>query len=77
MERGILKAVREVSHYIIDTSYLSPSQLKQRVATLFLGNASEAMVIHCVSFGFKHGAPSEADLMFDVRCLPNPFMCRS
>ena len=73
VERGILKAVREVSHYIIDTSYLSPSQLKQRVATLFLGNASEAMVIHCVSFGFKHGAPSEADLMFDVRCLPNPF----
>lgn len=73
VERGVLKEVREVSHYIIDTSYLAPSQLKERVAALFLGDASEAMVVHCVSFGFKHGAPSEADLIFDVRCLPNPF----
>lgn len=73
LERDMLRSVREISHYIIDTSYLSPSQLKQRVAALFLGNASEAMVVHCVSFGFKHGAPTEADLMFDVRCLPNPF----
>ena len=53
---------------------LSISQSAQAAAfeTLFLGNASEAMVIHCVPLGSSIRA-SEADLMFDVRCLPNPF----
>ena len=73
MERDILKTVRERADYIIDTSYLSPAQLKERISSLFLGDASEALMIHCVSFGFKYGIPSEADLVFDVRCLPNPF----
>jgi UPF0042 nucleotide-binding protein len=72
-ERRILKTVRECSDYIIDTSYLSPAQLKERISSLFLGDASEALMVHCVSFGFKYGIPSEADLVFDVRCLPNPF----
>ena len=73
LERDILKTVRERADYIIDTSYLSPAQLKERISSLFLGDASEALMIHCISFGFKYGIPSEADLVFDVRCLPNPF----
>lgn len=73
LERGVLRKVRERADYIIDTSFLSPSQLKERVSSLFLGDASDALMIHCVSFGFKYGIPTEADLVFDVRCLPNPF----
>ena len=73
LEREILRPVREKAHYIIDTSFLSPAQLKERISNLFLGDASQALMIHCVSFGFKYGIPTEADLVFDVRCLPNPF----
>ena len=73
LEREILRPVREKADYIIDTSFLSPAQLKERISNLFLGDASQALMIHCVSFGFKYGIPTEADLVFDVRCLPNPF----
>ena len=72
-EREILKPVRERADYIIDTTHLSPAQLKERISTLFLGDASAALAISCISFGFKYGIPAEADLVFDVRCLPNPF----
>lgn len=73
LERDILRPVREKADYIIDTSLISPAQLKERISSLFLGDASEALIVHCVSFGFKYGIPAEADLVFDVRCLPNPF----
>lgn len=73
LEREILRPVREKADYIIDTSFLSPAQLKERISNLFLGDASQALMIHCISFGFKYGIPTEADLVFDVRCLPNPF----
>lgn len=73
LEREILRPVREKADYIIDTSFLSPAQLKERISNLFLGDSSQALMVHCVSFGFKYGIPTEADLVFDVRCLPNPF----
>jgi UPF0042 nucleotide-binding protein len=73
LERDVLRLVKERADYVIDTSYLSPAQLKERISSLFLGDASDAMKIHCISFGFKFGMPTEADLVFDVRCLPNPF----
>lgn len=73
MEREQLRPLREAADYIIDTSYLAPSQLKQRLSSLFLGNVSDALTIQIMSFGFKNGIPTEADMMFDVRCLPNPF----
>ena len=73
LERDVLKPVKERADYIIDTSFLSPAQLKERISSLFLGDASDALMIHCVSFGFKYGIPQESDLVFDVRCLPNPF----
>lgn len=72
-EREILKPVYERSDYIIDTSYLSTAQLKERISNLFLGDSTSALTVQCMSFGFKYGLPAEADLVFDVRCLPNPF----
>lgn len=72
-ERTMLMQARERADYIIDTSSLSAMQLKERISNIFLDNISNSMLISCTSFGFKYGAPSEADLVFDVRCLPNPF----
>ncbi len=72
-ERRLLKPLLDRTDYLIDTTHLSSAQLKERVADLFLGDHSQAMLVQCMSFGFKYGYPAEADLMFDVRCLPNPF----
>lgn len=73
LERDILKPVRERADYIIDTSLISPAQLKERISGLFLEDSAEALTVNCMSFGFKYGSPTEADLVFDVRCLPNPY----
>lgn len=73
LEKDILKTVKEQSDYIIDTSYISPAQLKSRISSLFLQETDNSLIINCESFGFKYGTPTEADLLFDVRCLPNPF----
>lgn len=72
-EREVLASVREVADYYIDTSDLSMGQLKETVYSLFLDNPSDSMVVKVMSFGFKYGVSREADLVFDVRCLPNPF----
>lgn len=72
-ERQILRPARERADYIIDTTNLSPAQLKERLRVLFIGEGKTAMIVNCESFGFKYGLPSDADLVFDVRCLPNPF----
>ena len=73
LERTLLMPVKARADYVIDTSLLSGSQLRERISALFLGNAAFGMTVTCLSFGFKYGIPSEADLVFDVRCLPNPF----
>ena len=72
-ERRHLQPARERADYIIDTSHLSPAQLKERLTGLFSGNGGRALLVNVMSFGFKFGAPSEADLVFDLRCMPNPF----
>lgn len=72
-EREILKNTRNIADYVIDTSLISPAQLKERVSKLFIEDISSTMKINVVSFGFKYGAPKDSDLVFDVRCLPNPF----
>ncbi len=72
-EIELLGAIRENADYIVDSSLLSTGQLKEQIAGLFLEKASDGMMVSCMSFGFKYGAPGEADLVFDVRCLPNPF----
>lgn len=72
-EREMLCSIKAMSDYYIDTSMLSISQLKERVNSIFLENADEFMQITVMSFGFKYGICTEADLVFDVRCLPNPY----
>lgn len=72
-EREILKVIRQSADYIIDTTYTSVSQLKNSISSMFLGSINNILKINCKSFGFKYGNDSEADLVFDVRCLPNPF----
>ncbi|MEG2652046.1 MAG: RNase adapter RapZ [Ruthenibacterium sp.] len=73
MEREILDPLFEAADYKIDTSLFSTAQLKDRVISLFVEKTSDAMTLTFVSFGFKYGQPKEADIVFDVRCLPNPF----
>ncbi|MGI5895683.1 MAG: RNase adapter RapZ [Oscillospiraceae bacterium] len=72
-ERKILMPVRERADYVVDTSLLTAQQLKQKIMGIFSTSNTEGMLIDCMSFGFKYGVPAEADLVFDVRCLPNPF----
>ena len=72
-ERELLSGARRAADFVIDTSALSTAQLKERVARTFLPGRDQGMVVQCLSFGFKNGLPKEADLVFDVRCLPNPF----
>lgn len=72
-EREMLSKARDLADFIIDTSLISPAQLKERVAKLFVEDVSATMKINVLSFGFKYGAPKDSDLVFDVRCLPNPF----
>ncbi len=74
MEIELLEKIRSVADYVIDTGKLSSVQLKHRITTEFSScdNSSELSVT-CLSFGYKYGIPSESDLVFDVRCLPNPF----
>jgi len=57
----------------VDTTPLTSAQLKDKVSAIFLNNVGAQLLVTCMSFGFKHGLPSDADLVFDVRCLPNPF----
>lgn len=73
LERELLMPIKAEADYVIDTSLLAPTQLKERISSLFLGNNTMALTVNCISFGFKYGLPAEADLVFDVRCLPNPF----
>ncbi len=72
-EREIMRNIRAIADYTIDTSKSTVAECKQRVVDLFLENPEEALKISCMSFGFKYGIPTDADLVFDVRCLPNPF----
>ena len=72
-ERRLLQPLRSRAKYIIDTSLLSAAQNKERICGLFLDKGKSPMALTVVSFGFKYGLPQEADLVLDVRCLPNPF----
>lgn len=73
-ERELLSDIRRKSDYIIDTSHILARQLKQKINDIFIGNKDfDSLMINILSFGFKYGIPSDADLVFDVRFLPNPF----
>ena len=76
-ERARLAAIRELADEIVDTSDLNVHELRQAFATFSRDRPPRApLVITLLSFGYKHGVPAEADLVFDVRCLPNPHFVR-
>lgn len=74
LERSALEPVRNRAEFIVDTSSISTGKLREEMFRLF-GEAGgmPAMAVSVLSFGFKHGIPIEADLVFDVRFLPNPY----
>ncbi len=73
-EREIMQPLRETANYIIDTTTLKPRELKEQLAEIFSGEShSNAIQVELSSFGFKRGLPRQADLVYDVRFLPNPF----
>ena len=73
-EREVLAPVRERADHVIDTTHFSTGQLRQELLNIFDTEGEKGgMTVNITSFGFKHGLPLEADLVFDVRCLPNPF----
>lgn len=73
-EREILEEIRKTSDYVIDTSNLLTRELKTELDRIFVQNEEyNSLMVTVMSFGFKNGIPSDADLVFDVRFLPNPF----
>lgn len=73
LEEELMKGVKAMADYVVDTTMMNPNELKERVTTLFTAEAGDTLLVTCMSFGYKYGIPPEADLVFDVRCLPNPF----
>ncbi len=73
-ERQYLMPLRDAADYVLDTSDLLTRQLRGELQRLFEGDAKEnSLLLSILSFGYKYGIPSDADLVFDVRFLPNPF----
>ncbi len=72
-ERAVLSSIREAADYYIDTTDMSMAQLRDTVTDLFMDNPDDRMAVKVMSFGFKYGMCREADLVLDVRCLPNPY----
>lgn len=69
-----LRPIRDIADYIVDTSHLTLGQLHNELYTYFSDSATgRAIMVNVISFGFKYGMPLDADLVFDVRFLPNPF----
>jgi UPF0042 nucleotide-binding protein len=71
-ERSQMAAIRKMADEIIDTSDMTVHELRQFFMGLSRDRTRASLVVTVMSFGYKHGVPVEADLMFDVRCLPNP-----
>ena len=73
-ERKVLENVRKSADYVIDTTHLLTRELKEELDRIFVENGEyNSLMVTVMSFGFKHGIPVDADLVFDVRFLPNPF----
>ena len=73
-ERKVLKNVRKNADYVIDTTHLLTRELKEELDRIFVENREyKGIIVTVISFGFKNGIPADADLVFDVRFLPNPF----
>ncbi|MDR0288390.1 MAG: RNase adapter RapZ [Clostridiales bacterium] len=74
LEREKLKQIRNISTYVVDTTDLSPWDLKRELQELFLyERKSKGLKISVISFGFKYGIPASCDMVLDVRFIPNPY----
>ena len=73
-ERRHLRAIRALADLVIDTSKFNVHELRAHLTDRFKGHSGsqQTILVSCVSFGYKHGLPDDADLVFDVRFLPNP-----
>ena len=73
-EREILLPIKNEADYIFDTTNLLVRNLKEEIERIFVSDKDyNSLMVNIVSFGFKHGIPTDADLVFDVRFLPNPY----
>ncbi|GGB00159.1 nucleotide-binding protein [Macrococcus hajekii] len=72
-ERQLLADFRGMATYMIDTTEMKPKALRSHIIELFNNGKNNIFKINVMSFGFKHGIPIDADLVFDVRFLPNPY----
>lgn len=73
-EQEILSSIKKKADYVIDTSKILTRELREEMERIFIRNENyNSLMVNIVSFGFKHGIPADADLVFDVRFLPNPF----
>ncbi len=72
-EKALLTPVKRAADYHINTTHMSIKQMRERVISLFMEDVNKSLTLTFMSFGFKFGIPLEADIVFDVRCLPNPF----
>lgn len=74
IEREILKPLKQMANYIVDTTNMKPKDLKEEILKIYsTGEKQTNLTISVLSFGFKHGIPKDSDLVFDVRFLPNPY----
>jgi RNase adapter protein RapZ len=72
-ERTLLEAIANAASLLIDTSHLSEVQLRQLIRERIAARSNEQLSILFQSFGYKNGIPADADYVFDLRCLPNPY----
>lgn len=73
-EREMLKEVYNAADVVIDTSVLKLKDLYEKLKAMYASDGTASHIfVHVMAFGFKYGAPLDADLVFDVRCFPNPF----
>lgn len=73
LEKQLLEPLSFAAALRIDTTYTTPHELRHQVAGFARGADTGGMTLQFLSFGFKHGTPLDADYVFDVRCLPNPY----
>lgn len=77
-ERDVLSKIKEKANHIIDTSNLTPRQLREEIVNIIDDeNSYKGIIISIISFGFKYGIPMDCDLVFDVRFIPNPYYISS
>jgi len=72
LEREMLANIKESANYVIDTTSLLTKQLKEQINSIF-ANGNNGLLVNILSFGFKYGAPNDADMLFGVRFIPIPF----